>query len=377
MYNRFAMKEIHTWLNESMYTKPLSPACKMCAQGSKMVVLITGLCSTGCYYCPLSLKKGGNDRIFADEWELKNESDTKKLVHEAEYINAIGAGITGGDPLIVWKRTKTYISLLKDTFGSEFHIHLYTSGLKNAEKIQQLVSAGLDEIRFHPMPEHWQNMEKSPIKQSIKKTVGASVDVAIEIPVIPNMEKEIFSLIQWADDQKLCWVNLNELEFSERNVEAFHNKGYVVKDDISAAVRGSQDTALNVLKLVQQEDIDVGVHYCSVSFKDGVQLRNRIKRRAKNIAKEFEVITDDGTILKGVIYKSNVSLPQLFLFLKNEYDIPEKFLFIDKEKNRIEIGLWILEEIADDITRKGYKCFMVEEYPTSDRLEVERSPLPL
>jgi len=126
----------------------------MCAQGSKMVVLITGLCSTGCYYCPLSLKKGGNDRIFADEWELKNESDTKKLVHEAEYINAIGAGITGGDPLIVWKRTKTYISLLKDTFGSEFHIHLYTSGLKNAEKIQQLVSAGLDEIRFHPMPEH-------------------------------------------------------------------------------------------------------------------------------------------------------------------------------------------------------------------------------
>ena len=56
---------------------------------------------------------------------------------------------------------------------------------------------------------------------------------------------------------------------------------------------------------------------------------------------------------------------------------PEKFLFIDKEKNRIEIGLWILEEIADDITRQGYKCFMVEEYPTSDRLEVERSPLPL
>ena len=371
------MKQIHTWLKESIYTKPLSPACKMCAQGSKMVVLITGLCSTGCYYCPLSLKKGGKDRIFADEWELKNERDTKKLVHEAEYIDATGAGITGGDPLVVWKRTKTYISLLKDTFGSEFHIHLYTSGLKNAEEIQQLVSAGLDEIRFHPMPEHWHNMEKSPIKQSIKKTVGASVDVAIEIPVIPNMEKEIFSLIKWADDQKLCWVNLNELEFSERNVEAFHKKGYVVKDDISAAVRGSQDTALNVLKLVQQGDIDVGVHYCSVSFKDGVQLRNRIKRRAKNIAKAFEVITDDGTILKGAIYKSNVSLPQLFLFLKNEYDIPEKFLFIDKEKNRIEIGLWILEEIADDITRQGYKCFMVEEYPTADRLEVERSPLPL
>ena len=94
MYNRFAMKGIHTWFNESMYTRTLSPACKMCAQGSKMVVFITGICSTGCYYCPLSLKKGGKDRIFADEWELKNESDIKKLIQEAEYIAATGAGIT-------------------------------------------------------------------------------------------------------------------------------------------------------------------------------------------------------------------------------------------------------------------------------------------
>ena len=370
------MKQIHKWLKESIYTKPLSPACKMCAQGSKMVVFITGLCSTKCFYCPVSFKKGGNDHIFADEWMLENEHDTKKMIQEAEYINAAGAGITGGDPLVVWKRTKTYISLLKDTFGSEFHIHLYTSGIKNADKIPQLVSAGLDEIRFHSMPEHWHDMDKSPIKQSIKNTVDTSIDVAIEIPVIPGMDKEIFSLIQWADDQKLKWINLNELEFSERNAEAFYKKGYVVKDDISAAVHGSQTTAYNVLKMIQQEDFDIGVHYCSVSFKDGVQLKNRIKRRAKNVVKEFEVITKEGTILKGVIYKPDASLRQLFLFLKREYDIPEKFLIIDKEKDRIEIGLWILEKIAEDLTRNGCKCFMVEEYPTADKLEVERSPLP-
>ncbi len=371
------MKEVTSWLNDSCYTDPLSPACKMCADGSKMVILATGLCPTNCFYCPLSFKKGGKDRIFADEWELKDENDTKKLIHEAEYIDATGAGITGGDPLVVWGRVKTYISLLKETFGSKFHIHLYTCGLENAEKIPQLVSAGLDEIRFHPMPGHWHNMEKSPIKQSIKNTVGTSADVAIEIPVIPNMEKEIFSLIQWADDQKLCWVNLNELEFSERNEQAFHTKGYDVTNDISAAVRGSQETALNVLKQVQQEDIDIGVHYCSVSFKDGIQLGNRIKRRAKNISKEFEVITGEGTILKGAIYKLNVSLRQLLLFLKDEYDIPEKFMFIDTEKNRIEIGLWILEKIANDLTKQGFKCFIIEEYPTADRLEVERIPLPL
>ena len=370
------MKEIISWLNDSSYLSPLSPACKMCAQGSKMVVLATGLCSAKCFYCPLSFKKGGKDRIFADEWELDGENDTKKLIREAGYIDATGAGITGGDPLIVWKRVKKYISLLKNVFGSEFHIHLYTSGLKNADRLAELVSVGLDEVRFHPFPECWNDMDNSPIKVSIKDALDTSADVALEIPVIPDMEEEIFSLIKWADDNELRWVNLNELEYSERNCESLNNRNYVVKDDISADVNGSQGSAIAVLKMVQNEDIDIGVHYCSVSFKDGIQLKNRIKRRAHSIAKEYEVITDEGTIIKGAIYKSDTSLNQLFILLKEEYGISEKFIFLDKEKSRIEIGLWILEKIALELKKKGCECFMVEEYPTDDRLEVERIPLP-
>ena len=369
------MKKNISWLNDSSYLNTLSPACKMCAKGSKMVLLVTGLCPTKCFYCPLSFKKGGKDRIFADEWELDNEDDTKKLILEAEYINANGAGITGGDPLVVWKRVKKYISLLKDTFGSKFHIHLYTSGLKNADHLMDLISAGLDEIRFHPLPEYWNDMNKNPIKNSINEVVKTTADVAFEIPVIPNMEKDIFSLIKWANENDLHWVNLNELEFSERNCESLNKRGYTVRDDISAAVKGSKETALNVLKMVQNESLDIGVHYCSLSFKDGIQLKNRIKRRANNISKEYEVITDEGTLIKGVIYTDG-PLNQLFSLVKEEYEIPEKFIFLDKEKNRIEIALWILEKISNDLKKQGCKSYMVEEYPTADRLEVERIPMP-
>ena len=371
------MDKIKKWYNKSFYTNPLSPACFMCAQGSKMVVLVTGLCSAKCYYCPLSFEKGGKDRIFADEWKLRDENDTEKLILEAKYIDANGAGFTGGDPLFVYERCKNFISLLKDTFGSKFHIHLYTSGLVNSDKIPNLISAGLDEIRFHPMYNNWNSMDKSPIKNSIKKAVDSSIDVAIEIPSIPKMEKDIISLIKWANSQNLCWVYLNELEFSERNADVFIKKGYQTKNDVSAAVSGSQETAINVLNQITNEDIDIGFHYCSVSFKDGIQLRNRIKRRAKNIAKNFEFVTDEGTIIKGAIYNSKISLDQIFQFLKNEYNIPQKFIYVDKEKNRVEVGLWILEEIADDLKKKGYECFMIEEYPTADRLEVEKIPLPL
>ena len=367
-------KTVH-WLKESVYKTPLSPACRMCAKGSKLVVLITGLCPAKCFYCPLSFEKGGKDRIFADEWELNNEKDTKKLIREAEYIEATGAGITGGDPLVVWQRTKKYISLLKKTFGEDFHIHLYTSGLKNGSHIDELVSAGLDEIRFHPMPSYWVEIKNSPIVSAIKNALKTDVDVAFEIPAIPNMEREMFSLIKWADDNGFSWVNLNELEYSERNCDALSLRSYVVKDDISAAVKGSQETALKVLGMAADENFKVGVHYCSSSFKDGIQLRNRIMRRANNVAREYEIISDDGTLIKGVIYSKKEPLKKLYLSLKKEFKISSDHLFINKKKNRIEVGIWVLEKIAPVLKKRGLECYMVEEYPTADALEVERVPM--
>ena len=45
---------------------------------------------------------------------------------------------------------------------------------------------------------------------------------------------------------------------------------------------------------------------------------------------------------------------------------------IDEERNRLEVAPWVLEEIASELP---YRCYEVEEYPTADRLEVERAPL--
>ncbi len=270
------MKEIINWFKESKYTTPLAPACKMCAEGSKMVVFVTGMCSADCYYCPISFKKSGKDRIFADEWELKNENEIEKLILEAELIEAAGAGITGGDPLIVWERVEKYIKFLKERFGEKFNIHLYTSGLKNADKISNLIKAGLDEVRFHPPPKEWKNMHKSKIKDTILGCIDSTADVAIEIPAVPNMQNDIFSMISWAEQNNLSWINLNELEFSEKNEKNLIKKGFTQKSDISAAVKGSEKTAIDVIKKVRDENLNIGIHYCSVSFKDCIQLKNRI-----------------------------------------------------------------------------------------------------
>ena len=371
------MKKIVSWLNDSTYVEPLSPGCKMCAEGSKLVVFSTGLCTAGCFYCPLSFEKGGKDRIFANEWELNDEDDIEKLIQEAKLIEATGAGITGGDPLFVWKRVVNYISLLKNSFGHNFHVHLYTSGLKNEDHIKDLVDAGLDEIRFHPSPKYWRSIENSPYATVIATVLDMDVDVAFQIPSIPGLEDDIFSLIQWSDRNEINWINLNELEFSERNVNSLKKRDFVPKDDISAAVYGSEESAIDILKNAANSDMNIGIHYCSASFKDGIQLTNRIKRRAKNVARDFEVISEEGTLIKGIItVKDSISLEYIYTSIQKEFDIPDRFIFLNKDKRRIEIGLWILEEIAQVLTKRGMNCFMIEEYPTADGLEVERTPLP-
>jgi pyruvate formate-lyase activating enzyme-like uncharacterized protein len=60
------------------------------------------------------------------------------------------------------------------------------------------------------------------------------------------------------------------------------------------------------------------------------------------------------------------------MLLRTEFDVPDALMFIDRVKKRIETAPWIVEEIADELP---FKCYIVEEYPTADRLEVERIPL--
>jgi hypothetical protein len=372
------MVEIIDWLNDSKYIKPLSPACNMCSKGSKMVLFITGFCFFDCFYCPLSFEKGGKDRIFVDEWELIDENDIDKIIQEAKYIKAKGAGITGGDPLLVYDRTKRYISLLKDEFGSNFNIHLYTKALKNNQYIDDFISEGLDEIRFHPSMKYWNKMDKSPISKIIRDTINKDIDVAIEIPSIPEMKDEILSLIKWSNDNYINWININELEISERNVKKFLERNFKNKNDFSSTIDGSENIAYDILKIISECDYEIGIHYCSCSFKEGVQLTNRLKRRAKSIVKKHEFISNEGTLIKGVIYPNkNLSLESLYKKLINDFKIKDKKIFINFDKKRIEMRILELNSISSKLLDQGLFSYLIEEYPTADGLEVEKIPLPI
>lgn len=346
----------------SAFTRSLPDGCKLCREGAKMVLLVTGKCARRCCYCPLSTEKKGKDVFFANERRINVISE---MLDEARLMDAKGTGMTGGDPLAAVSRTSECISALKKEFGDSHHIHLYTSTTKEAV-IRRVARAGLDEIRFHPPMAIWRRLKESAYAAAVSFSKEEGLSVGLEIPVLPGREADLQAVVAFADDRGLDFVNLNELEFSETNWRALRRVGYDVKTDISSAVMGSEELG----RMLLRSEVSVPLHYCSSAFKDGIQLRRRITRRGKNVKKPHEILTEDGTLLKGVIETDSISATTAWLL--NKYDIPGRLVWSDHEKDRLEIAPWVLEEIAAELP---YASYIVEEYPTADRLEVERTPL--
>ena len=168
--------KFYSWKNGN-----LCRGCKLCVKGEKLVLFITGICPRNCWYCSISEKKKNKDVIFANERPI---TKVEEAIEEAKLCDAAGAGITGGDPLSKLDRTLEYIKALKNEF-KDFHIHLYTSlDLVNEDKLKQLFEAGLDEIRFHPV------LDDNTDWHKIDLALEYDWDVGLEIPAVPDKEKE-------------------------------------------------------------------------------------------------------------------------------------------------------------------------------------------
>jgi len=81
-------------------------------------------------------------------------------------------------------------------------------------------------------------------------------------------------------------------------------------------------------------------------------------------------VTEDGTLVKGILEGSD--LERLMRDLEVRHRVPKDLMGLDDARNRLEVAPWILQEIAPIL---GRPAFLVEEYPTADGLEVERTRL--
>lgn len=88
---------------------------------------------------------------------------------------------------------------------------------------------------------------------------------------------------------------------------------------------------------------DIKVHYCPSRFKDAVQLRERLRRRAERTSRPLDYITEEGTIIHGIIEGKEGDLESA-LGIIDGLEVPaEMYSCLE---GRIEIAAWILEEIC-------------------------------
>ncbi len=360
----------------SLLVGTLPKGCRLCAKGSKMVLFVTGLCDSSCYYCPLSEEKAGKDLVFADEMPVSDDQD---IFYETDAIRGEGAGISGGDPLCTVDRTLDYIRLLKSKYGNDFHIHLYTSKTTvSQENLEQLKNAGLDEIRFHPQKDDWSGIERA---------LETGLIVGIEVPTIPGKTEKLKQIALRAEELGLSFLNMNELEASETNFENLRSQGMRLTDMASASIEGSAEVAREVLEWATDNLTSLSVHFCSASFKDAVQLRNRLERRLEQTIREFEERDADDTLLVvGIIRAIHGSrldgeqLQQIHNILHNQLGVPRDMLNIDTVRMRIEMAPWIMEDIPDAIKTSLEDICPLEigiayEYPSWDRLQTMFEPI--
>jgi hypothetical protein len=360
----------------------LPKGCQMCVKGEKLVLFVTGACPRKCYFCPVSDQKFGVDVSYANE---KKVFSSKDVIAEAKLMSAKGAGITGGDPLAKIDRTVRYIKKLKEEFGPSFHIHLYTSlNLASESNLQKLFQAGLDEIRFHL------DFESKQFYKNILRASKFPWSIGIEVPSIPGKEKVLKKIIDYIHD-KVEFLNLNELEIADNELSKLGEMGFKTKSKFSYAIDGSLKCGFDAIKYVEDKGYNLKVHLCTAKLKDGVQLANRLINESKGAKKKFDLVDDEGMLIRGAVYLKELApgfsyretlekvdresvllkLNPIFDKIKSKLKLDDDDIFLDEKKLRVLIAKKNLKKLKTKEVAKGLMLAIVTEYPTDDQLEME------
>jgi len=349
--------------------------CIQCQMGSKLVLFITGHCHWMCDYCPLSENRREIDWMFANERRV-DIGDWQAVIEEARAMNATGAGITGGDPVMARERVLEACKILKNEFGNDFHLHMYTSIPFKTEWATDFAEAGLDEIRFHFL-----DLKSEKYTETMAACIESGMLTGVEIPCEPDKENELMELLETMRDMPVQFLNLNELEITVGNHDNMEIRGFNLSDEITAGAAGSGELATRMRDRVMAASIGAAdpedgtvrepypyhLKFCTATYKDSGQLRRRFIRRGEHTISPHEILTEDGTLLFGAIDCEQEDSESWIEEIHTETGLPRRFMLYDSKNERIELPLSIAEELVDEIDAP---ICLVEVHPTHERLEM-------
>ena len=264
-------------------SQKLSPGCRACLEGNWSCLFITGNCNCRCFYCPTAQNVGGDPGT--------NNLDFPKVDDYVDYLARFGfsgASISGGEPLLVLEKSLQYLRAIRRRLGDGIHLWMYTNGtLLTTDIAKRLRDAGLDEIRVDIGATDY-------TLDQVKLAVGIIPHITVEIPAIPEEADRMQQKLAEMADCGVNYLNLHQLRLTNHNYLHLAERGYTFLHGESVTVLESELTALKLLRSSLDQQLALGVNYCSFVYKNRFQGAAGRRRAGAQIAKRHENVTAAG-----------------------------------------------------------------------------------
>jgi pyruvate formate-lyase activating enzyme-like uncharacterized protein len=177
------------------------------------------------------------------------------------------------------------------------------------------------------------------------------------------------------------FLNLNELEITVGNHDNMEVRGFNLSTEITAGAAGSSELSIRMRDRVMaaaigapdsedgkiRERYPYHLKFCTATYKDSGQLRRRFLRRGENTISPHEILTEDGTLVFGVIDCVPEDAEGWLEEIHEQTSLPRRFMYFDEDNGRIELPLVMAEELAEVIDEP---IALVEVQPTHERMEM-------
>jgi len=352
---KWSFYETRPWINS------LSQGCRLCGEGQWSCLFITGLCNANCFYCPTSQQ--------ADHLPTTQQFEFKTALDYAAYINRMkfkGISFSGGEPLLFFDRLTDYLTTIRRECSPDLYVWMYTNGkLFTPEKAEILANLRLDEIRFDIGATQY-------AVDTIRHAKGKIPHITVEIPAVPEKLALIKSLLPELIESGVTNLNLHQMRLTPYNVSKLEKHPYTYLHGEAPVVAESELAALELIRFVDEHQLNLGVNYCGFQYKNRFQKSGFRVKVAQELIGNQTQITEAGYIIQIIGFEDkSIDAPQAITL--------EKFIADSQNYHHVEIsffGVLLKEKSHNDADlfeiQIGNKNFVVRQKTTGPVLIILR-----
>lgn len=270
-------------------TKPfhnrLSKGCLLCGQGRWSCLFITSKCNGKCFYCPALQTE---DAVPSTQsLDFNTPEDYARYV---KYFGFKGVSFSGGEPLLYFDRTLSYLKAVRKYANPDIYTWMYTNGILGSRQLfRKLASTGLDEVRFDIGATGFRLDKIAAARRTVP-------NITIEIPAIPEETERLKALMPEMIKAGVTNLNLHQMRLTSHNAPHLLHRNYTYVPSERPVVVESELAALELLVWAKKHDLDIGVNYCSFDYKNRFQKAGFRKQLAGTVVDDLSQISENGYI---------------------------------------------------------------------------------